>query len=82
MFRDEDDNAGKTLLHYAAELGFLHVSKTLVKKCAGLLTVKTIAPPKKRELLPVEVALAGENDEVAAYLIRVMQHDRYSEQLF
>ncbi|XP_022806761.1 uncharacterized protein LOC111343835 [Stylophora pistillata] len=76
MFRDEDDKTGKTLLHYAAELGFLHVTKTLVKKCVGLLSVKTIAPPKKRELLPVEVALVAENDEVAAYLIRMMQHDR------
>ena len=33
--------AEKTLMHYAAELGFLHVTKTLVKKCPLLLTMTT-----------------------------------------
>lgn len=33
MFRDEEDKKKRTLLHYAAELGFLQVTQTLVKKC-------------------------------------------------
>ena len=28
-------------------------------------------------MLPVELALVSGNDEVAAYLIRMMWHDRY-----
>ena len=79
-FRDEDDKTKKTLLHYAAELGFLHVTKTLVRKCPGLLPAMTreqLQPEKKRCLLPVELALLAENDDVAAYLIRVTSHDRY-----
>ena len=76
MFRDEDDKAGRTLLHYAAEVGFLHVTKTLVKKFPWLSTVETISTKKKRALLPVDMALITENDEVAAYLIRIMWPDR------
>ncbi|XP_022806758.1 uncharacterized protein LOC111343832 [Stylophora pistillata] len=76
MFRDKDDKAGKTLLHYAAELGFLCVTRTLVNKLPWLLTVETKAPKKKRALLPVDIALITENDEVAAYLIRMMWPDR------
>ena len=78
-FRDEDDNANKTLMHYAAELDFLDVTKTLVKKCPGLLVMRTntqLEPKKIRPLLPVELALTMENDDVAAYLIRVMRHER------
>ena len=76
-FRDEDDKTKKTLMHYAAELDFLLVTKTLVKKCPGLLAMATKAqfkPKKKRGLLPVELALTMENDDVAAYLIRMMWH--------
>ena len=79
-FRDVDDKTGKTLLHYAAQFGFLHVTKTLVKKCPGLLALKTKAqlkPEKKRAMLPIELALIAENDEVAAYMIRMMWHERY-----
>jgi len=77
-FRDEDDKTKKTLMHYAAELDFLNVTKTLVKKCPGLLAMKTRAlfKPEKRGLLPVEVALTMENDDVAAYLIRMMWHEK------
>lgn len=78
-FRDEEVKTKKTLMHYAAELGFLHITKTLVKKCPGLLALKTKAqlkPEKKRGLLPVELALMMENDDVAAYLIRMMWHER------
>ena len=78
-FRDEEDKTKKTLMHYAAELDFPHVTKTLVKNCSGLLALKTKAqhkPEKKRGLLPVEVALTMENDDVAAYLIRMMWHER------
>ena len=70
------------MLHYSAELGFLQVAKTLVKKYPGLLTVKTIAPKKKPGILPVEVALINENDEALAYLIRmIMRLERYNELL-
>lgn len=48
----------------------------LVKKCPALLGVKTKVHKKRRALLPVEVALVTENDEVAAYLIRAMWIDK------
>lgn len=51
-FRDKEDKTKKTLMHYAAELGFLDVTKTLAKKCPWLLTVATKAPLKKRGLIP------------------------------
>lgn len=79
-FRDVNDKTKRTLLHYAAELGFLHVAKTIVRKCPLLLVAKTkqqLRPIKKRRLLPVELALIGENDGVAAYLIRMMWPNRY-----
>ena len=75
----EGEKSGKTLLHYAAEHGFLLVTKTLVKKCPGLVALKTKAllkPQKTRGLLPVELALIKENDDVAAYLIRQMWYER------
>jgi len=77
-FRDDEDKTKKTLMHYAAELDFLHVSETLAKKCPHLLALKTKAQlkPEKRGLLPVELALTMENDDVAAYLIRMMRHER------
>ena len=78
-FRDEEDKTNRTLLHYAAEVNFLLVTKTLVKKCPGLLALKTKAqlrPEKKRALLPVELALMADNDDEAAYLIRMMWHER------
>lgn len=77
-FRDEEDKTRKTLLHYAAELGFLNVSKTLVNKCPVLLTLKTEYAKDKRSMLPVELALVAEKDEVAAYFIRIMWHERYN----
>ena len=77
-FRDREDRTKMTLMHYAAELGFLQVTKTLVKKCPLLLGIKTMEPiKKKRRLLPVDLALEAENDDVAAYLIRMMQQKRY-----
>ena len=78
-FQDEDDKTSKTLMHYAAELGFLHVTKTLVKKCPLLLAVKTAdqrKPVEKRAMLPVELAIEAEKDDVAAFLIRTMWHER------
>jgi len=77
-FRDDEDKTKKTLMHYAAELDFLHVTKTLVKKCPGLLPLETETQlkPEKRSLLPVELALIMENDVVAAYLIRMMSPER------
>ena len=78
-FRDEDDKSRKTLLHYATELGFLHGSKTLVRKCPLLLTMTTeaqVIPEKKRAMLPLELALVAEKDDVAEFLIRVMWHER------
>ncbi|PFX15099.1 hypothetical protein AWC38_SpisGene20699 [Stylophora pistillata] len=79
VFRDEDDNARKTLMHYAAELGFLHVIKTLVRKCPQLLTMTTkemLKPEQKRAMLPVELAIMAENDDVAAFMVRVMWCER------
>ena len=67
------------MIHYAAELGYLYVTKTLAKKCPGLLILKTEQTKEKRSMLPVELALEAENDEVAAYLIRAMWHERYND---
>ena len=78
-FRDEEDKTKKTLMHYAAELDFLHVTKTLAKNCPDMLAMETKAqlkPEKQRGLLPVELALTMENDDVAAYLIRMMWHEK------
>lgn len=78
-FRDTGDKAKKTLLHHAAEHGFLHVTKTLIRKCPPLLSMTTEdqrKPVKKRAMLPVELAMVAENDDVAAYLVRVMWHGR------
>jgi len=79
--RDEEDKTKKTLMHYAAELDFLHVTKTLAKKCPGLLHLKTKVQLKSGKkqglpLLPIELALTMENDDVAACLIRMMWHER------
>lgn len=76
-FRDVNDKAKKTLLHYAAELGFLQVTKTLVKRCPSLLSMKTKQPRSTRAMFPVEMALLAEKDEVAAFLVRMMWHERY-----
>lgn len=56
-FRDVNDRTKRTLLHYAAELGFLQVAKTLVKQCPSLLSLETKRPRTTRAMLPVEVAL-------------------------
>lgn len=77
--RDVNDKTKRTLLHYAAELGFLQVAKTLVKQCPSLLSLETKRPRTTRAMLPVEVALLAEKDEVAAYLIRTMWHERHRE---
>ena len=79
QFRDDEDKTKKTLMHYAAELDFPDVTKTLVKTCPGLLPLETETQlkPEKRGLLPVELALTMENDDVAAYLIRMMSPERY-----
>lgn len=84
-FQDEDDKAKKTLMHYAAELGFLYVAKTLVRKCPKLLAVKTEdqrKPVKKRAMLPVESAIAAEKDDVSSFLIRVMWPERYKHRYY
>ncbi|CAH3156923.1 unnamed protein product, partial [Pocillopora meandrina] len=75
-FRDVNDKAKTTLLHYAAELGFLQVTKTLVKRCPSLLSMKTKRPRSTRAMFPVEMALLAEKDEVAAFLVRMMWHER------
>ncbi|XP_022809423.1 transient receptor potential cation channel subfamily V member 5-like [Stylophora pistillata] len=78
-FRDTVDKTKKTLMHYAAEHGFLHVTKTLARKLPLLLSMTTEdvqKPVKKRAMLPVELAIASENDDVAAFLVRVMWHGR------
>ena len=72
-------------MHYAVEHGFLDVTKTLAKKCPLLLALQTteqIEPNKIKCLLPVEVALLAEKDDVASYLIRMMWHERYIQKLF
>lgn len=84
-FRDKEDRFNRTLMHYAVEHGFLDVTKTLAKKCPLLLALQTteqIEPKKIKCLLPVEVALLAEKDDVASYLIRMMWHERYTQKLF
>ena len=80
-FRDKEDRFNRTLMHYAVEHGFLDVTKTLAKKCPLLLALQTteqIEPKKIKCLLPVEVALLTEKDDVASYLIRMMWHPIWS----
>ncbi|PFX12115.1 hypothetical protein AWC38_SpisGene23977 [Stylophora pistillata] len=75
VFQDEYEKKRKTLMHYAAELGFLHVTKTLVRKCPEMITMtmeNIREPVKKRAMLPVELAIEAEKDSVAAFLIQVM----------
>ena len=38
--------------------------------------VNQLEPVKKRAMLPVELAMEGEKDNEAAFLIRVMSHER------
>lgn len=56
------------------------MTKTLVKKCPLLLAVKTKEqrkPVEKKAMLPVELAIIAENDDVSAFLIRAMWLERY-----
>ena len=76
MYRDEEDPARPTLLHLAAELDFLLVTKLLVGKYPSLLNIGTEQVGKERVFLPVEKALMCYNDETAAYLISQMKLDR------
>lgn len=72
-------------MHYAAELGFLYVAKTLVRKCPKLLAVKTEDQRKlvkKRAMLPVESAIVAEKDDVSSFLIRVMWPERYKHRYY
>ena len=41
-----------------------------------MTTDDQLEPVKKRAMLPVELAMEGEKDNVAAFLIRVMSHER------
>jgi hypothetical protein len=80
IFRDKTEKDEKTLLHYAAEQNFYHVARTLIRFCPGLLALKTkpiLAPERKPALLPVEIALNENKDEVAAVMLRHMSHERY-----
>ena len=63
-------------------LDLTHVTKNLVKKCPGLLYLKTRDYKDKRAMLPVDLALIAERGEVAAYLIRIMWHKRYNYLLY
>ncbi|XP_031558821.1 transient receptor potential cation channel subfamily A member 1-like [Actinia tenebrosa] len=81
-FRDQTEEDEKTLLHYVAEQNFYHIARTLIRFCPGLLALKTeavLTPVKKRALLPVEVALNKNNDEVAAVMLRHMSHERVQD---
>ena len=64
-----------TMLHLAAERNFLHVSRTLVSHCHGLLYLKTKKLGEEGPRLPVELALVKKNDDVAAYLITQMDNE-------
>lgn len=78
-FRDQSIQTEMTLLHYAAEQNFFHVAHTLIQHCPGLLALKTeasLSPVKQRALLPVEIALNRENDEVASVMVKHMSHER------
>ncbi|XP_022805191.1 uncharacterized protein LOC111342382 [Stylophora pistillata] len=75
-FRDVNKTK-RTLLCYAAELGFLKVAKTLVKKCPLLLSMETKQPWTTKPMFPVEMALLAEKDEVVAYLIRMMWYESF-----
>jgi len=78
-FRDQSIPTEMTLLHYAAEQNFFHLARTLIKHCPGLLALKTealLSPIRQRALLPLEIALNKENDEVASVMLKHMNHER------
>ncbi|XP_074610946.1 transient receptor potential cation channel subfamily V member 4-like isoform X2 [Acropora palmata] len=75
FYRVEEDPAGPTLLHLAAEQNFVHVAKLLVEKYPALVYLETEQMENKRGYLPVEKALMSYKDETAAYLISQMKHD-------
>ena len=77
FYRVEEDPAGPTLLHLAAEQNFVHVAKLLVEKYPALVYLETEQMENKRGYLPVEKALMSYKDETAAYLISQMKHDWY-----
>ena len=58
--------------------GVLICHQNSCKEMSRLLILKTEQTKEKRSMLPVELALEAENDEVAAYLFRVMWHERYN----
>lgn len=72
----KDDPTRPTLLHLAAEQNFLHVTKSLVERYPGLMYLWTHEKDDNPSYLPVEVALKKYRDDVAAYLISQMRHDR------
>ena len=65
------------MLHLAAERNFVHVARSLVEQCRGLLYLYTDHEEQddKRPYLPVEMALMEFNDEVASYLITLMDNE-------
>ena len=78
FYRVEEDPAGPTLLHLAAERNFVHVAKSLVEKYPALVYLETEEMENERGYLPVEKALMSYKDETAAYLISQMKHDWYA----
>lgn len=72
----EEDPAGPTLLHLAAERNFVHVTKLLVEKYPSLVYMQTEQVGNQRGYLPVEKALMSFKDETAAYLISQMEPNR------
>ncbi|XP_028394669.1 transient receptor potential cation channel subfamily A member 1-like isoform X2 [Dendronephthya gigantea] len=74
-FRNEDNEARPTLLHYAADLNFSHVATHLVNKYPSLVYHETEVVGEERGYLAVEKALMANHDETAAFLISRMKAD-------
>ncbi|XP_068676223.1 transient receptor potential cation channel subfamily V member 2-like isoform X2 [Montipora foliosa] len=72
----DEDPAGPTLLHLAAERNFVQISKLLVERYPSLLYMETEKVGNEREYLPVEKALMTYQDETSAYLISQMEPNR------
>lgn len=80
-YADLDQNVrfykGKTIMHLVAEENMSILASQLITKFPGLLLLGQDSDDK----LPVQLALAKFNDEVAAVMIKRMNNERYVSSL-
>ena len=75
-FKDKRDPSQFTLLHYAARLNFVHIASSILHYYPGQLYITSKAHDTNRKYLPLELAIIGSCDDVAAFLVKQMKHAR------